>query len=94
MAIQSFRCRDTEDLFHQRRMPAKFRAFSKEAIFKLQILDYAGDLNDLRVPPGNRLEALKGNRKGEQSIRINRQWRVCFKWGSNGPFNVKIEDYH
>jgi proteic killer suppression protein len=61
---------------------------------KLKMLDAAVKLEDLRVPPGNRLEALKGSRKGQHSIRVNDQWRVCFHWQTNGPVNVEIVDYH
>jgi proteic killer suppression protein len=61
---------------------------------KLVILDAAVDLNDLRVPPGNRLEALRGNRKGQHSIRINDQWRICFKWRNGSAYEVEITDYH
>jgi toxin HigB-1 len=61
---------------------------------KLVIIDAASDLNDLRIPPGNRLEALKGNRKGQHSIRINDQWRICFKWNDGDAYDVEITDYH
>ncbi len=68
--------------------------FHKTANRKLPFLDAAPDLNSLRVPPGNHLEALKGDRAGQRSIRINEQWRICFVWTDGGPVNVKIEDYH
>ncbi len=61
---------------------------------KLTMLEAAAELTDLRVPPGNQLEALKGDRKGQHSIRINQQWRICFRWSSNGPSEVEIVDYH
>jgi len=61
---------------------------------KMLILDAAGSLNDLRIPPGNRLEKLVGNRDGQYSIRINEQWRLCFKWKGNDAFDVEIADYH
>jgi proteic killer suppression protein len=61
---------------------------------KLKMLDAAMKLEELRVPPGNRLEALKGSRKGWHSIRVNDQWRVCFRWQTNGPHDVEIVDYH
>jgi len=61
---------------------------------KLVILDAAPELNDLRIPPGNQLEALKGDRKGQHSIRINNQWRICFKWSAEDAYNVEITDYH
>ncbi|MCZ6819918.1 MAG: type II toxin-antitoxin system RelE/ParE family toxin [Calditrichaeota bacterium] len=64
------------------------------ALRKLRILNRANTLNDLRVPPGNRLEALKGRRKGQRSIRINDQWRICFEWHENDAHNVEIVDYH
>ena len=61
---------------------------------KLMILDAALELNDLRIPPGNQLEALKGDRKGQHSIRINDQWRICFKWSDGDAYEVEINDYH
>ena len=61
---------------------------------RLVVLDASPELNDLRIPPGNRLEALKGNRKGQHSIRINDQWRICFKWSDGDAYNVEITDYH
>jgi proteic killer suppression protein len=73
---------------------ATFRPFTAVAMRKLAMLNRAGALNDLRIPPGNHLEALKDDRKGQHSIRINKQWRVCFIWTSNGPANVEIVDYH
>ena len=95
--IASFRCRDTEALFHDRTVP-RFRAIERAARRKLLYLNQARLLADLRVPPGNRLEALKGNRKGQYSIRINDQWRICFRWdqgpGSGTARDVEIVDYH
>ena len=61
---------------------------------KLVMVNAAANLEDLRVPPGNRLEALKGNRKGQHSIRVNQQWRICFRWTESGPSDVEIVDYH
>lgn len=90
--IQSFADRQTERLFREGVCPAAWRAFQAVAIRKLDQLDYAAALNDLRAPPGNRLEALRGDRTGQWSI--NRQWRVCFAWGPNGPEGVEIVDYH
>lgn len=72
----------------------QFRAIERQARRKLLLLNAATALNDLLVPPGNRLEALKGNRKGQHSIRINDQWRVCFEWRDGGAENVEIVDYH
>jgi len=93
MAIQSFRCDETRSLFEG--LPAKrFNNIKSVAERKLQMLDDAVELRDLRSPPGNRLEQLAGNRSNQHSIRINDQWRVCFVWGLNGPENVEIVDYH
>jgi toxin HigB-1 len=92
--IRSFADRDTERLFHEGICPARWRSFQKVASRKLDMLDYAENLGDLRSPPGNRLEALKGGRKGQRSIRVNNQWRVCFRWTALGPENVEIVDYH
>lgn len=91
--IQSFRCKDSQALF-EGRSPRRFRAFASVAERKLTQLDAALTLDFLRAPPGNRLEALKGNRVGQYSIRINDQWRVCFAWTEAGPTNVEIVDYH
>lgn len=91
--IRSFRCKNTEALFGG--VCAKeFRAFRKTAELKLQVLDAATDLRDLRSPPANRLERLTGDRKGQLSIRINDQWRVCFKWDPPYADDVEITDYH
>lgn len=94
MAIQSYADRTTEDFHVSNKCPAQWRQFAKVARRKLDMLDFATTLDDLRVPPGNRLEALKGNRKGQHSIRINDQWRVCFRWTNAGPTDVEIVDYH
>jgi len=91
--IQSFECKDTESLF-QGGHPRRFKAFESVAIRKLTQLEAAKTLEFLRSPPGNRLEALKGNRKGQYSIRINNQFRICFVWTDSGPANVEIVDYH
>lgn len=93
MTIRSFNCRDTEDLYEGKK-PRRFRNIEAAAERKLQMLDAAADLKDLRSPPGNRLEALKGNRAGQHSIRINDQWRACFVWTETGPDRVEIVDYH
>ena len=91
--IRTFHCRDTEALFHDRRV-RRFRAFERVARRKLLLLHRAVSLGDLRVPPGNRLEALRGDRKGQHSIRINGQWRLCFVWTDGDARRVEIVDYH
>ncbi|MCP4420722.1 MAG: excinuclease ABC subunit A [Chloroflexi bacterium] len=91
--IQSFRCKNTQKLYEGGN-PRQFRAFNNVAIRKLTQLDVAQTLSFLRSPPGNRLEALKGNRLGQYSIRINSQFRICFVWSESGPENVEIVDYH
>jgi toxin HigB-1 len=92
--IRSFASRETERLFEDessRRFPP---AIERVARRKLLMLSQARRLDDLRSPPGNRLEALKGNRAGQHSIRINDQWRICFKWHVNEAYEVEIVDYH
>lgn len=91
--IVSFADRDAEALAGGRRV-RRYLAIEKVARRKLRQLEIASSLEDLRVPPGNRLEALKGSRKGQMSIRINDQWRVCFTWTTAGPADVEIADYH
>ena len=93
MTIRSFRCADTEALYEGRH-PRRFRNIESVAQRKLQMLDDATELRDLKSPPGNRLEALSGNRSGQHSIRINDQWRICFVWKEDGVHNVEIVDYH
>lgn len=92
--IKSFACKATEAIFQDRRTPDLPSTIQTTARRKLVQINLAQQLSDLRVPPGNHLEALKGNRKGQHSIRINDQWRVCFIWTPSGAENVKIEDYH
>jgi proteic killer suppression protein len=91
--IKTFHCRNTQALF-EGQCPRKFKAFANVAERKLQMLDNACSLEDLRVPPGNRLEALRGDRKGQWSIRINDRWRVCFRFEDGNAMDVEIIDYH
>jgi proteic killer suppression protein len=91
--IQSFKCRDTEALFNGRNVP-RFRNVERQARRKLLMLNAAPELASLKVPPGNHPEALVGNRKGQYSIRINDQWRLCSVWQANGAALVEIVDYH
>lgn len=93
MSIQSFKCDDTRALFARTRV-RRFVNIETVARRKLDYLDAAHELRDLLLPPGNRLEALSGARKGQHSIRVNDQWRVCFVWTSEGPKDVEIVDYH
>jgi proteic killer suppression protein len=93
MAIRSFKCADTEMLSHLQRV-RKWINIEAAALKKLRMLHAAHTLQDLRIPPGNRLEALKGNRAGQHSMRINDQWRICFVWTAEGPAYVEIVDYH
>jgi proteic killer suppression protein len=92
--IQSFRCTETKLVFEgkrPRRLPGNLLNVMQR---KLKMLDAAIKLDELRVPPGNRLEPLKGGRKGQHSIRVNDQWRVCFRWLADGAHQVEIVDYH
>ena len=91
--IRSFSCRDTEALFNRQRV-RRFQQFERVAQRKLAMVNAAVILDDLRVPPGNRLERLLGDREGQHSIRINQQWRICFVWTPEGPSDVEIVDYH
>ena len=92
--IKSFKCKETEKIFNRqfsRKFPTEIQ---RGALRKLRMLNRAMFLQDLKVPPGNRLEELKGKRKGQHSIRINDQWRVCFLWKENNSYEVEIVDYH
>ncbi len=91
--IKSFRCSDTEALSRGNRVK-RFVNIESVARRKLRQLEIASRIEDLRVPPGNRLEALKGRRAGQHSIRVNDQWRVCFRWTDSGVEDVEIVDYH
>jgi len=92
--IKSFEDKESEKIFGRGfsgKLPQNIQHLARR---KLVMLDAGYELNDLRVPPGNRLEALKGNRKGQHSIRINDQWRICFKWKAGDAYDVEIADYH
>lgn len=91
--IKSFCCKESERLFSDR-FVGRFRSIERVARRKLTMLHAADRPNDLRVPPGNHLEALKGTCKGQHNIRINDQWRICFAWSDLGVFDVEITDYH
>ena len=91
--IQSFANHDTEQLFREEKN-RRFNAVARVALRKLIQMNRAGQLSDLAVPPGNRLEALKGDLAGLYSIRVNQQWRIVFRWIEQGPAEVRIMDYH
>ena len=92
--IRNFRSRETEKIWAGRRSLRLPGDVQQAALRKLRLLDGAERLDDLRLPPGNRLEALSGNRRGQHSVRINQQWRICFRWSSGGCEDVEICDYH
>lgn len=92
--IKSFKCDETEKIFNRefsRKLPSDIQ---KVALRKLRMIHNSYSITDLRIPPANRLEALTGKRKGQYSIRINNQWRICFEWHENNAINVEIVDYH
>ncbi len=92
--IKSFRCKETKKIFSREFSKKLPTGIQENARQKLVILDSSTTINDLKIPPGNRLEELKDNRKGQHSIRINGQWRICFEWKNGDTFNVEIVDYH
>jgi proteic killer suppression protein len=92
--IRGFRDKDTERLFRRERRSKLPRRLQRAALRKLLLLDAAESLDDLRVPPGNRLERLSGDRAGQHSIRINDQYRVCFRWEGGDAHDVEVVDYH
>lgn len=92
--IQTFRDRETERIFRRERSRKLSPEVERRALMRLDMIDAAESLDDLRVPPGNRLEKLSGDRKGQFSIRINDQWRICFRWTGGDAYDVEIVDYH
>jgi proteic killer suppression protein len=92
--IKSFRDKDTEKIFIRERSRRQSSSVRRMALRKLLILDAAESLDELRVPPGNRLERLSGDRRGQYSIRVNNQWRICFRWSRGHAYEVEIADYH
>lgn len=92
--IKSFKCRETERLFYGRFSRKLPQAIQRTAMIKLKMLHAATILDTLRIPPSNHLEALSGDRSGQHSIRINKQWRICFVWQGSDAFEVEIVDYH
>ncbi|MEO1751419.1 type II toxin-antitoxin system RelE/ParE family toxin [Thiofaba sp. EF100] len=91
--IKTFKCKDTESLFQGKRV-ARFAQIERAALRKLEQLELAETIEDMRAPPGNRLEPLKGDRLGQWSVRINAQWRVCFRFENGAAWDVEIVDYH
>jgi toxin HigB-1 len=92
--IKNFKCKDTEKLFNRKFIKKLSTDIHKIVLRKLMMINATTMLETLKVPPGNRLEALKGDRKGQHSIRINDQWRICFVWKNGDAFEVEITDYH
>ena len=92
--LRSFADKETERVWRRQRVRKLDQGTQRAALRKLLILDAAETLDDLRVPPGNRLEKLKGDRAGSYSVRINQQWRICFGWTTAGPEDIEIVDYH
>ncbi len=92
--IRGFATKETQAFFERGTCPSQWQAFHRVAKRKLDMLDAASNLGDLKSPPGNRLEALSRDRQGQHSIRINDQWRICFRWTDQGPEAVEIVDYH
>ena len=92
--LQSFGDKDTERIWRRERSRKLDQPTQRAELRKLLIMDAAETLDDLRVPPGNRLEKLRGDRRGQHSIRVNQLWRICFRWSAAGPEDVEIVDYH
>jgi toxin HigB-1 len=94
LVIRSFRDRNTKAVWHRRYVKKLSPELSRLAYNKLVLINAAESISDLRVPPGNRLEKLSGNRAGQYSVRVNDQWRICFTWSARGAGNVELVDYH
>ncbi|MCX0276160.1 type II toxin-antitoxin system RelE/ParE family toxin [Brevibacterium sp. CS2] len=92
--IRSFGSKDTERIWHEQYVKRVDRTVQRATLRKLELIHAAKDVEDLRVPPGNRLERLVGDRRGQHSIRVNAQWRLCFAWRDGGADNVELVDYH
>ena len=92
--IRSFGSKDTERIWHEQYVKRVDRTVQRAALRKLELLHAANDVEDLRIPPGNRLERLVGDRRGQHSIRVNAQWRICFVWREGGADDVELVDYH
>jgi toxin HigB-1 len=92
--MRSFQNKDTERLWNRRHVKRPSSELSRLAYNKLVLINATESINDLRVPPGNRLEKLTGDRAGQYSVRVNNQWRICFTWSSSGASNVELVDYH
>lgn len=92
--IRSFGSKDTERIWHEQYVKRVDRAVQRATLRKLELIHAAKDVEDLRIPPGNRLEQLGGNRRGQHSIRVNAQWRICFTWTEGGADDVELVDYH
>ncbi|MBN7793113.1 MULTISPECIES: type II toxin-antitoxin system RelE/ParE family toxin [Actinomycetes] len=92
--IRSFGSKDTERIWHEQYVKRDDRTVQRATLRKLELIHAAKDVEDLRVPPGNRLERLVGDRRGQHSIRVNAQWRLCFVWREEGAEDVELVDYH
>ena len=92
--IRSFGSKDTERIWHEQYVKRVDGTVQRAALRKLELIHAAGDVEDLRIPPGNRLERLVGDRRGQHSIRVNAQWRICFVWRDGGAEDVELVDYH
>lgn len=92
--IRSFGNKDTERIWHEQYVKRVDRVVQRATLRKLELIHAAKDVEDLRIPPGNRLEQLAGDRRGQRSIRVNAQWRICFVWREGGAEDVELVDYH